>query len=281
MEIIQRPEELQERIRDLRKTAEQAVGLVPTMGALHEGHVSLIRRARSDCSLVVLSIFVNPTQFGMGEDYLTYPRNIDEDIKVAIKNGVDIVFAPLPAAMYPHGYQSFIDVEKLSHGLCGASRPGHFRGVATVVCKLFNLVKPDYAYFGQKDYQQVQVVKQMVRDLNMDAQVVMLPIMREQDGLAISSRNIYLKGGQRESATVLYRALKDAERLISSGELNAGKIRRSMQQIIEQEPGIQVDYIAICHRETLEPLEEVTPGAALIALAAKLGKTRLIDNLLI
>ncbi len=279
MEIIQNPRIMQHQSQELQR-AGQTIGLVPTMGALHEGHLSLIRRARKDCPLVVVSIFINPTQFGPSEDYLTYPRDIERDTELAEQAGAGIIFAPSPAEMYPDGYQTFVEVGKLSQGLCGASRPGHFRGVATVVCKLLNIIKPDGAYFGQKDYQQSLVIKRMAADLNIDSRIIILPTVREKDGLAISSRNTYLNPQERQAATVLHRALQLGQKLIAGGERDAGKLKACLHQLIGQEETARIDYIAVCHPETLEPLEQVTPGEVLIALAVKIGQTRLIDNCL-
>lgn len=280
METIQSPQELKRRIKDLKKT-DKKIGLVPTMGALHEGHLSLIRQARKDCSLVVTSIFVNPTQFAPNEDYLSYPRHIERDTELAAQAGTDILFTPLPSQMYLAEHQTFIEVTRLSRGLCGYSRPGHFTGVATVVCKLFNIINADYAYFGQKDYQQVQVVKRMSIDLNMDTEVIMMPIVREEDGLAISSRNSYLNSEERKAAVILYKALLLGKELIENGENRAVTVREAMEQLIEQEKLAQIDYIEICNPENLTYLREIAPGNALLALAVKIGTTRLIDNMLV
>ena len=281
MKIIQHPGEMQDYSRRLRARDKEAIiALVPTMGALHEGHLSLIRAARRKCSLVVVSIFVNPTQFGPQEDYLSYPRDIDKDSKLAAGAGTDIIFAPTPSQMYPEGYQTFVQVERLSRGLCGASRPGHFRGVATVVCKLFNIVGPDYAYFGQKDYQQALLIKRMAADLNMPTKIVLMPIVRDKDGLALSSRNLYLTPKQRYCATVLHRALQLGQLMVSEGERDPAKIKQALQGVIEQEPEVRIDYIAVCDPQTLEPLEQIVPGKVLLALAVRIGKSRLIDNCL-
>jgi len=262
------------------RTDGKTVGLVPTMGAFHEGHLSLMRRARAENDIVVTSIFVNPTQFGPKEDYNAYPRDLENDSKMAEKIGVDVIFAPSVKDMYPQGYATFVNVERITEKMCGASRPGHFRGVATVVTKLFNIIPAHKAYFGQKDAQQCVVIKRMSEDLNFDIDIVILPTVRENDGLAMSSRNKYLSDEERRSALVLFKSLSMAKELIRSGELNSEKIRQKMLDIINAEPLARVDYISIVDAETLEDLNEIKDNT-LIALAVFIGKTRLIDNIII
>jgi len=279
MKIITSPKEMQAYVKRAR-TDGKTVGLVPTMGAFHEGHLSLMRRARAENDIVVTSIFVNPTQFGPKEDYDAYPRDLENDSKMAEKIGVDVIFAPSVKDMYPQGYATFVNVERITEKMCGASRPGHFRGVATVVTKLFNIIPAHKAYFGQKDAQQCVVIKRMSEDLNFDIDIVILPTVRENDGLAMSSRNKYLSDEERRSALVLFKSLSMAKELIRSGELNSEKIRQKMLDIINAEPLARVDYISIVDAETLEDLNEIKDNT-LIALAVFIGKTRLIDNIII
>jgi pantoate--beta-alanine ligase len=260
------------------KGAGKKIGFVPTMGYLHEGHLSLIRAARSATDLAVVSIFVNPTQFGAGEDFDRYPRDMERDQGLAEGAGADIIFHPLAADMYPEGFSTYVEETKLSKHLCGLSRPSHFQGVATVVLKLFNIVQPNVAYFGQKDAQQALIIQRMVRDLNLLVRIEVLPIVRENDGLAISSRNEYLSPEQREQAAVLHRSLAEAEKLVDSGERQAYKIKQRMTEVIESSPEAKIDYVSIVNRDTLDDVEELR-GNILIALAVFVGKTRLIDNL--
>jgi len=248
------------------------------MGYLHEGHLSLIRAARIESDLVVVSIFVNPKQFGPGEDFERYPRDLERDKGMAEKAGADVIFHPPPAEMYPEGSSTFVEETKLSKRLCGLSRPTHFRGVTTVVLKLFNIVVPDAAYFGQKDAQQALIIKRMVRDLNLPVRIEVLPIVREEDGLAMSSRNEYLSAEERKQATVLCRSLMEAKKLIGSGVREPDKIKERMKEIIESAQESRIDYVSIVSGETLDDVEEVR-GNVLIALAVFIGKTRLIDNL--
>lgn len=276
MEIIQNPQRMQERANQLRAEGK-SIGFVPTMGYLHEGHLSLMRRAREECQVSVLSIFVNPTQFGPTEDLDRYPRDMEGDLQKASSERVDIVYLPSARDMYPEGFRTYVTVEELSEKLCGASRPGHFRGVATVVLKLFNLVKPHRAYFGEKDYQQLTLIRKMVEDLNLDLQIVGMPTVRERDGLAMSSRNAYLSAEERRSALSLSRALKRAGEMAGQGERSAALLRKEIRRIIEGVPSPQIDYIAVCHPLTLEDLERIE-DRALVALAVKVGNTRLIDN---
>lgn len=254
------------------------IGFVPTMGFLHEGHLSLVKEACKHNDAVIVSIFVNPTQFGPKEDLKKYPRDIKRDLKLLSEFGVDAVFCPKPSDMYPEGYKTNIDVVGLSDKLCGASRPGHFRGVATVVAKLFNIVKPDNAYFGAKDFQQLKIIKKMVRDLNLDVNIISMPIIREKDGLAMSSRNSYLSKEDRAKAPVINRALELAKLLAAEGVRDAKKIKTAMSKLINSEKHFKIDYISICDPDTLVE-KNMVKGATLIAVAAYLGRTRLIDNI--
>lgn len=254
------------------------IGFVPTMGALHEGHLSLIRRARRETDYVVVSIFVNPTQFGSGEDYDRYPRTFADDRRAAAEAGTDLIFAPTVSEMYPEGFSTYVEVTGgLTAGLCGRSRPGFFRGVATVVTKLFNQVQPDVAYFGQKDPQQAVVVKRMVRDLDLPVRIVVCPIVREPDGLALSSRNRYLSPEERRQATVLYQALRRAEELFAAGVRETARLKRSLRAVIRKAPAARIDYVEVVDAETMEPLR-VIDRPAMVALAVFIGQTRLIDN---
>jgi len=264
-------------LRRLRLKLPEPVGFVPTMGYLHEGHLVLVRRARAGNSSVIVSIFVNPTQFGPQEDFAKYPRDPKRDLAMLEKEKVDLVFMPSVVEMYPLQFSSWVEVGKISERLEGASRPGHFRGVATVVAKLFNIVQPDRAYFGQKDAQQLVVIKKMVADLNMDLEIVGVPTVREPDGLAMSSRNIYLNPEERKAALVLYQALTLAQKLWSQGEKDAQTIRQKMTGLIQKQPLAHIDYISIADAETLDELDIVKPPA-IVSLAVKIGRTRLIDN---
>ncbi len=264
--------------RALRQKLSGTVGFVPTMGYLHEGHLALVRWARRENSAVIVSIYVNPAQFGPREDFGAYPRDLDRDLELLQREGTDIVFVPLDEEVYPPGFSSWVDVGKVTEKLEGASRPGHFRGVATIVAKLFNIVQPTRAYFGQKDAQQVVVVKKMVADLNMDLEVVIVPTVRESDGLAMSSRNTYLSPKERQAATILFRALELAQRLRRGGEKDAGEIRRRMAALVQKERLACVDYVSIADAETLEELN-LLDRPAVASLAVRIGKTRLIDNM--
>ena len=279
MEIVEHPELMQDLADRLRREGKQ-IGLVPTMGALHEGHLSLMRRCRSESDISIMSLFVNPMQFNQKSDLAAYPRDLEGDLRKAEAVGVDLVFAPTERAMYPEGFQTFLTVEELARRWEGEFRPGHFRGVATVVAKLFTIVKPHRAYFGQKDYQQALVVKRMVRDLNLDVEIVVMPIVRDPDGLALSSRNANLSIEERNAALSLHRSLAFAEERVRAGERDGKAIVEGMRRIIERGPLARVDYIACCHPETLEPFDRVD-GTVLFALAVWIGKTRLIDNALI
>ena len=266
--------------RQLRRQVTGSVGFVPTMGYLHEGHLSLVRQARAENSTVVASIFVNPTQFGPAEDFRTYPRDFARDLALLGKEKTDIVFAPSEQEMYPATFSTWVDVERITERLEGACRPGHFRGVATVVAKLFNIVAATKAYFGQKDAQQALVIKRMVADLNMNTEIVVVPTVRESDGLAMSSRNTYLKPEERQAATVLFKALSLAKALCQDGEKDTEKIRQQMASLIQKEPLAQIDYVSIADAETLEELK-IIDRQALALLAVRMGKTRLIDNMLL
>ena len=265
-------------IRALRQKLSGTVGFVPTMGFLHEGHLALVKQARMENSAVIVSIYVNPAQFGPREDFRDYPRDLNRDLALLRGEEVDIVFVPSDDEMYPSEFSSWVDVEKVTERLEGVSRPGHFRGVATVVAKLFNIVQPSRAYFGQKDAQQAVVIKRMVADLNMGIEVVVVPTFRESDGLAMSSRNIYLGPGERQAARVLFKALTLAQQLGWGGEKDAEKIRRQMASLIQKEPLAQIDYVSIADAETLEELSLID-RPALASLAVRIGKTRLIDNM--
>lgn len=279
VQTIDEPSTIQRRCESFRREGK-TIGLVPTMGAFHEGHVSLMRRARADNDIVVVSIFVNPIQFGLGEDFDSYPRDLHGDLALAERAGVDLVFTPSTEAIYPNGFQTYVDVTELTAGLCGASRPRHFRGVTTVVAKLFNIVKPHRAYFGRKDYQQSVVVRRLVADLNMDIEIVLLPTVREADGLAMSSRNVRLTPQQRQAASVLHRSLSRAEERVRVGERSAKAILEEVRALIEGEPLARIDYVALCHPDTLQPLDRIE-GPMLLALAVRFGGTRLIDNCII
>ena len=252
------------------------VGFVPTMGYLHEGHLALIRRARELSDFVVVSIFVNPTQFGPNEDLDRYPRDMERDRRLCRAEGVDAVFVPAVDELYPEGFQTFVTVEQVSRPLCGASRPGHFRGVATVVLKLFHIVEPDVAVFGRKDYQQLQVIRRMVRDLDLPVEIEGFPTVREPDGLAMSSRNAYLSPAERERALAIWRSIRRAEELVAGGEVSTASLAGEVRRVLEG-AGLRIDYVEIRHPETLEPVERVEPEAVL-AIAAFVGNTRLIDN---
>ena len=256
------------------------IGFVPTMGYLHEGHLSLVRQARKENASLVVSVFVNPTQFDPGEDFKQYPRDLERDLDLLSREQVDAVFVPSTEDMYPDGFDASVQVGRLTERLEGKSRPGHLQGVTTVVAKLFNIVQPDTAYFGQKDGQQATVIKKMVADLNMNLKVAVLPTVREADGLAMSSRNSYLSPDERHAATILYKALQLAEKLWKS-ENDAGKLRRHMKELIGREPLAAIDYVSIANAKTLEEQGTVVEAPARVSLAIKIGKTRLIDNIIL
>ena len=276
MKVVETIDEM----RRLRSELAEPVGLVPTMGYLHEGHLSLVKRARAEDESVVVSIFVNPTQFGPKEDFRDYPRDTERDLAMLEKEQTDVVFMPSAEEMYPPQYSSWVEVSKVTERLEGASRPAYFKGVTAVVAKLFNIVRPTRAYFGQKDAQQAIVIKKMVADLNMNLEVVTCPTVREPDGLAMSSRNTYLNQEQRQAAAVLYQSLKLAERMYSQGERDTERIRREMIALIQEQPLGNIDYVSIADVETLEELGTIRPPA-LVSLAVKIGKPRLIDNVVL
>ncbi len=265
-----------------KKLKEQGltIALVPTMGALHEGHLSLVSAAKEKTDKVIVSIFVNPIQFGPKEDYKRYPRDFKRDQRLLRPFAPIIIFNPSPKEMYPADFKSYVEVQDLGNKLCGRSRPGHFRGVATIVAKLFNITRPDYAFFGEKDFQQQLIIKKMAKDLNCGTKIISLPTVREYDGLALSSRNSYLAKDERRSAAVLFRSLCRARKLIKSGENNTSKILLAANKIIGAEPSVQIEYLSIVDPETLDEAKTIK-GRILIALAARIGKTRLIDNLMV
>lgn len=280
MEIIRIPRIVQDTCRK-HVLKGRSIGFVPTMGALHEGHLSLIRRARAENDVVVASIFVNPLQFGPSEDLSSYPRPIDDDIAKLRTEEIDLLFLPDPALMYPPGFATSVHLDRLAGRLCGAVRPGHFTGVATVVAKLFNITSPTRAYFGQKDFQQTVVLRQMEKDLHFGIEIVVCPIIREPDGLAMSSRNAYLDAEERKAATVLFRSLSRAAEAVASGERQGDRVRDVMRSVLGSEPRIrQIDYASAYHPETLDELETIG-SEALLAIAVRLGPARLIDNMLV
>ena len=279
MRLVRTICELRKVLSEVRSEGK-SIGFFPTMGALHEGHLSLMRAARKETDFLVISIFVNPSQFDPSEDFAEYPRDLEGDLEEAEEVGVDLVFAPSTDEMYPAGFATFVVQERLTDRMCGLSRPGFFRGVTTVVAKLFNSVGPCVAYFGQKDYQQSVVVRQMVRDLNMEVEIRVLPTVREADGLAMSSRNKYLKPTERQQALCLYKALNEAKALVAAGESKSEKIIEKMKEIVARAPSAKIDYIVVADPENLEDIETFK-GRALAALAVWIGKTRLIDNMLI
>ena len=279
MKIVATVKEVREQVKEWKKQG-LSVGFVPTMGYLHEGHKSLMDAARKGNDKVVVSIFVNPMQFGPTEDLATYPRDLEHDAALCESAGVDLIFHPEPEEMYEKDFCSFVDMTGLTEGLCGKTRPIHFRGVCTVVNKLFNIVTPDHAYFGQKDGQQLAVIKRMVRDLNMDIEIVGCPIVREEDGLAKSSRNTYLNEKERQAALVLSRSLKEGKALMDAGEKDTAKIRKVITDMIEKEPLAKIDYVEVVDWNTLESVDKVD-GPVLTAIAVYIGKTRLIDNFIV
>lgn len=278
MEIITTVAEMKERVAQW-KSEGLSIGLTPTMGALHEGHMSLMEAARNACDKVVASVFVNPLQFGPDEDYDNYPRDLERDAAIAESKGVDVVFHPSVEEMYPENYNTYVVMETLTDTLCGASRPGHFRGVCTVVNKLFNIVQPNKAFFGQKDAQQLAIIMRMVSDLNMNLEVIGCPIVREDDGLAKSSRNTYLSAEERKAALCLSRAIFTAQEMIEAGERDAAKIAQAVTNTIEEEPLSRIDYVEVVNLGNMQPVETL-PEAGLVAIAVYIGSTRLIDNYL-
>ncbi len=267
--------------RKVRRELDKTIGLVPTMGALHEGHLSLVREARRMCDVVIVSVFVNPKQFAPHEDFSRYPRDLTKDTMALADYNVDYIFAPPAEEIYPKGFSTYVEVERLSEPLEGAARPGHFRGVATVLAILFNIVRADFAYFGQKDAQQTLVVKRLVRDLAFDTEIVILPTVREDSGLALSSRNAYLDGEDKRAAAVIYRALSHAEAAYSEGERNGKKIAEIVRADIEAEPRAEIEYVSVNDADTLERLDRLDDRPVIIAVAARFGKTRLIDNIVL
>lgn len=282
MEIYSEIEKVRNQVSEWKKSG-LTVGLVPTMGYLHEGHKSLIDTARKENDRVVVSIFVNPMQFGPSEDLASYPRDLDKDAKLCETAGVDLIFHPEPEEMYAPGFCSYVDMDGLTKELCGKSRPVHFRGVQTVVLKLFHIVTPDRAYFGQKDAQQLAVVRRMVRDLDVGTEIIGCPIVREEDGLAKSSRNTYLNEKERQAALVLSRSLRVGKALIEAGEKDAASVRQAVTQEISKEPMAKIDYVDVVDFETVTPVNAIDPdhGPVLVAIAVFIGKTRLIDNFII
>jgi len=276
METISNVKTMQRRCAELRRQG-QRIAFVPTMGYLHEGHLSLLRAGRQAGDVLALSIFVNPIQFGAGEDFEAYPRDLQHDSELARSAGVDLIFTPAREEFYAPDFSTHVIVSGLTETLCGRSRPGHFRGVATVVCKFFNIIRPQIALFGRKDFQQLAVIRRMVRDLNMDIEVRGMPIVREADGLAKSSRNIYLSPEERRQALALVDSLRLAQRLARSGETSARTLIAAVRERILREPAARIDYVQLCHRDTLEDLDTLIPEAVLL-LAVCIGKTRLIDN---
>lgn len=278
MQVVNKISDLRECVKKAKRRGK-TIGFVPTMGYFHQGHLSLMQEARKVCDEVIISIFVNPLQFGPKDDLKDYPQDLGEDLRKAKKVGVDLVFAPQVEEMYPEGFSTYVEVSgPLTSALCGRSRPLFFKGVTTVVAKLFEMVRPDKAFFGQKDYQQLKVIEKMVKELNMDIEIVSLPIVREKDGLALSSRNTYLNKEEQERALVLYNSLSLAKELIKSGKKEAKKVKKEMEKLIK--PKGEIDYIAIANPETLKEVEEIK-GKVLVALAVKIGKARLIDNMII
>src|SRR5215475_5653122 len=278
MEIINRRKRMSSVARKIRREQDRTIGLVPTMGALHEGHLSLVREARRMSDVVVVSVFVNPTQFGPGEDFTRYPRDLTRDTALLTDYNVDYIFAPPAEEIYPKGFSTYVNVEGLSEQLEGASRPGHFRGVTTVVTILMNTIRPDFAFFGQKDAQQALIIKRLVKDLAFDTEIVVLPTVREDSGLAISSRNLYLTTDEQKSAAVIHQALMRAKTAFREGERSPGRLETLVRATIEVEPRARVDYVNVVDAETLERIDKLDERPILIAVAAYVGKTRLIDN---
>lgn len=279
MKLISSIVEMHKTSLDLRNRGKN-IGFVPTMGALHKGHNSLMEKAKRDNDIVILSIFVNPTQFTAGEDYISYPRDIEKDKATASDIGVDYLFLPSADEMYPEGYKTFVNVEDITEPLCGKFRPGHFKGVATIVLKLFNIVKPKRAYFGEKDYQQLLVIRRMARDLNLDIEIINMQTIREETGLAMSSRNRYLNQKEMASAAAIYKALKISQEMVKDSERISQKIINEMERVIKNEDGVKIDYISICDPDTLKDVKTIS-GRALVAIAVRIGNARLIDNCIV
>ena len=280
MEIINRRQRMASIAKKLRREAK-TVGFVPTMGALHAGHLALVKEARQSCDIVIVSIFVNPMQFGAGEDFEAYPRDLTADSAVLAEYEVDYIFAPERGEIYPPGSSTYVEVEGLTEMLEGAARPGHFRGVATVVTILLNSVRPDYAYFGRKDAQQVAVIKRLTRDLGFETEIVVVPIIREESGLALSSRNAYLSDDERAKASVIFRGLREAKAAFKNGESNASTLAEIVRRNIDTEPMAKTDYVSVVDSDTLQPVDKVGDTESLIVVAVNFGKVRLIDNVLL
>jgi len=278
MEIINRRKRMSSVARKIRREQDRTIGLVPTMGALHEGHLSLVREARRMCDVVVVSVFVNPTQFGPGEDFEHYPRDLTKDTALLTDYNVDYIFAPPAEEVYPRGFSTYVTVEGLSDQLEGASRPGHFRGVTTIVSILLNVVRPDFTFFGQKDAQQALIIKRLVRDLAFDTEIIILPTVREDSGLAMSSRNLYLSPEERQAAPVIHHALAKAKEAFKDGERSGHRLTEIVRTMIEAEPRARVDYVNVSDAETLEKTDKLDDRPTLITVAVFFGKTRLIDN---
>ncbi|MDK2986796.1 MAG: pantoate--beta-alanine ligase [Clostridia bacterium] len=276
MLLINKVLEIREHVKNAKKEGKK-VGLVPTMGFFHDGHLELMRQARKECDVVIVSIFVNPTQFGPGEDYEDYPRDLERDMQLAEEVGVDVIFNPSVEEMYPDGFSTYVEVKGITGKLCGRSRPGHFKGVATIVTKLFNSVQPDVAFFGQKDAQQVLVIKKMVKELNIDVEIRTVPIVREEDGIAMSSRNLYLNDEERKAARILYRSIQKAQQKVQEGERDVNSLKGAVIDMISSEPLAKIDYVELLTYPKLEE-KDVLEGKMLLALAVKIGKARLIDN---
>lgn len=279
MKVIQDISEMHNLAMRLRQEG-RTIGFVPTMGALHQGHLSLMDHAKKETDVVIVSIFINPAQFGPAEDLNQYPRDMEGDAEKTRSAGADILFTPAPSEIYPEGFRTYVSVEGLSQMLCGNTRPGHFRGVATVVLKLFNIVKPHKAFFGQKDYQQTVIIRRMAKDLSVDTDIVVLPTVREPDGLAMSSRNQYLNNSERQAAAVIYRSLCQADRLFQSGVSGTDKLRKTIFCVIKEEPSVQTEYVSVINPETLEE-EAFAENGTVIVIAARIGNTRLIDNIIL
>lgn len=278
MKIVKTIQEMQALSEDLRK--EKRIGFVPTMGYLHKGHLSLVKKARELGDIVIVSIFVNPIQFGPTEDLSKYPRDFQKDATLLEEEKTDIIFFPDSKEVYPEGYSTYIQVKELENYLCGKARTGHFTGVATVVAKLFNIVKPHFAVFGQKDYQQLRIIEKMVKDLNMDIEIVPYPTVREKDGLAMSSRNTYLNPAEREKALLIYASIKKVEELFKKGQRKASTLRDEAMKVLRSKDGVDIEYVSICNPDTLIEVDQVK-NKALLAIACRVGKTRLIDNIIL
>jgi len=280
MQLVKTVSEMKQIVKNFKKEGK-TIGFVPTMGYLHQGHLSLLDAANKENDIVVLSIFVNPTQFAPNEDLDKYPRDFERDSELAKEHGTDVIFFPTPEIMYPNGYNSYVISERLDKNLCGAKRPGHFKGVMTVVLKLFNIVSPDNTYFGQKDIQQARIIEQMIEDFNLDVKLHIMPIIREQDGLAMSSRNVYLSENERAQATVLFESLRHAKKLFEQGEKTSETIKKEVEKTINKASLAKVDYVELVDYKNLNELKGEIKGKSILALAVYFGKTRLIDNIIL